>query len=169
MKMLGRARKRFDCLRQVGPLCCSPALVELDIELIEQPFKAEDIDSFRVLRDRSPIPVVADESCRTVADIPRLVGAVDGINIKLEKCGSLREALRMVHVARAHHLKIMMGCMLCSTRGIAAAMQIAPLVDWVDLDGAALLKTDPFAGPAMLGDGTLRLNEEPGLGVSRRG
>src|SRR5690606_35609689 len=72
-----------------------PVLEELGIELIEQPFKADDIDAFRILRERSTIPVIADESCRTAADIPRLVGAVDGINIKLEKCGSLREAMRM--------------------------------------------------------------------------
>ncbi|HSJ33283.1 MAG TPA: dipeptide epimerase [Longimicrobiales bacterium] len=145
-----------------------PLLEELGIELIEQPFKSDDIESFRLLRERSSIPVIADESCRTAADIPRLVGAVDGINIKLEKCGSLREALRMVHIARAHHLNVMMGCMLCSTLGIAAAMQIAPLVDWTDLDGAVLLSTDPFRGPSLERDGTLRLNSEPGLGVARR-
>jgi L-alanine-DL-glutamate epimerase-like enolase superfamily enzyme len=145
-----------------------PLLEELDIELIEQPFKADDIDSFRILRERSAIPVIADESCRTTADIPRLAGAVDGINIKLEKCGSLREAVRMVNVARAHHLRVMVGCMLCSTLGIAAAMQIAPLVDWTDLDGAALLDVDPFAGPSLAADGSLTLNSGPGLGVTRR-
>jgi L-Ala-D/L-Glu epimerase len=145
-----------------------PVLEELGIELIEQPFKADDIEAFRMLRERSSIPVVADESCRTAADIPRLVGAVDGINIKLEKCGSLREAVRMVHIARAHHLKVMVGCMLCSTLGIAAAMQIAPLVDWADLDGAALLSADPFTGPSLASDGRLLLNADPGLGVVRR-
>jgi L-Ala-D/L-Glu epimerase len=145
-----------------------PLLVDLDIELIEQPFKADDFDAFRLLRERSPIPVIADESCRTAADIPRLVGAVDGINIKLEKCGSLREAIRMVHVARAHHLQVMVGCMLCSTLGIAAAMQIAPLVDWTDLDGAVLLTSDPFDGPSLLNDGRLSLSRAPGLGVVRR-
>lgn len=145
-----------------------PLLEELDIELIEQPFKADDIDSFRILRERSSIPVIADESCRTTADIPRLVGAVDGINIKLEKCGSLREAVRMVSVARAHHLSVMVGCMLCSTLGIAAAMQIAPFVDWTDLDGAALLDVDPFDGPSLHTDGSLTLNSGPGLGVTRR-
>lgn len=145
-----------------------PLLEELGIELIEQPFKADDIDAFRVLRERSAIPVIADESCRTAADIPRLVGAVDGVNIKLEKCGSLREAVRMVHIARAHHLKVMVGCMLCSTLGIAAAMQIAPLVDWTDLDGAVLLESDPFQGPSLGTDGRLSLNGEPGLGVARR-
>lgn len=145
-----------------------PALEDLGIELIEQPFRADDIESFRILRERSAIPVIADESCRTTADIPRLVGAVDGINIKLEKCGSLREAVRMVHVARAHHLQVMIGCMLCTTLGIAAAMQVAPLVDWTDLDGALLLRSDPFVGPSLRNDGSLVLNTEPGLGVTRR-
>ena len=143
-----------------------PMLEHLGIELIEQPFKADDLDAFRLLRDRSSIPVVADESCLVAADIPRLAGAVDGINIKLEKCGSLREALRMVHVARAHHLNVMLGCMLSSTLGIAAAMQLAPLVDWADLDGAALLASDPFEGPCLRQDGSLALNEAPGLGVT---
>jgi len=149
-------------------LAMMPLLEEYGIELIEQPFKADDIDSLRVLREHSRIPIVADESCRVAADIPRLVGAVDGINIKLEKCGSLREAVRMVHVARAHNLKVMIGCMMSSTLAIAAAMQIAPLVDWADLDGAALMSQDPFDGPAMLEDGTLQLRDTPGLGVIQR-
>jgi L-Ala-D/L-Glu epimerase len=145
-----------------------PLLEEFGIELIEQPFPSEDIEAFRMLRDRTNIPVVADESCRTVADIPRLVGAVDGINIKLEKCGSLREAVRMVHVARAHHLKVMVGCMMSSTLAMAAAMQIAPLCDWADLDGAALMANDPFHGPHLADDGRLVLQREAGLGVARR-
>lgn len=145
-----------------------PLLHELGIELIEQPFKADDIDALRILRDHSPIPIVADESCRTVADVPRLVGAVDVVNIKLEKCGSLREAVRMVHVARAHGLGVMLGCMVTSTLGIAAAAQVAPMVDYVDLDGAALLAQDPFAGPSLMADGTMKLNDEAGLGVTSR-
>lgn len=145
-----------------------PMLEEFGIEFIEQPFKADDLDAFRLLRDRSAIPVVADESCRVAADVPRLAGCVDGVNIKLEKCGSLQEAVRIVHVARAHHLGVMVGCMMCSTLAIAAAMQLAPLADWADLDGAALMAHDPFDGPRMERDGRLQLNEEPGLGVRRR-
>jgi L-Ala-D/L-Glu epimerase len=144
-----------------------PLLEELGIELIEQPFGAEDLEAFRVLRGQSRIPIVADESCRTAADVPRLAGAVDGVNIKLEKCGSLREAVRLVHVARAHHMQVMVGCMLCTTLGIAAALQLAPLVDWVDLDGAALLATDPFDGPRLEPDGRMRLSDAPGLGARR--
>jgi L-alanine-DL-glutamate epimerase-like enolase superfamily enzyme len=145
-----------------------PLLEAAGVELIEQPLHPDDYDGMRLLRDRSPIPIVADESCRVAADVPRLAGCVDGVNIKLEKCGSLREAVRIVHVARAHHLKVMVGCMLSSTLGIAAAMQLAPLADWVDLDGAALLENDPFDGPALQPDGRLRLNDAPGLGVAGR-
>jgi L-Ala-D/L-Glu epimerase len=145
-----------------------PMLEEYGVEMIEQPLVAGDLEGFRVLRDRSPIPIVADESCRVAADVPRLAGCVDGVNIKLAKCGSLREALKIVHVARAHHLSVMLGCMLETTVGVAAAIQLAPLVDWVDLDGAVLLARDPFAGPGLEPDGRLRFNEEPGLGVRRR-
>jgi L-Ala-D/L-Glu epimerase len=144
-----------------------PLLEELSIELIEQPFRADDLDAFRLLHDRSSIPIIADESCRVATDIPRLVGVVDGINIKLEKCGSLREAVRMVHVARAHHLGVMIGCMMSSTLAIAAAMQLAPLTDWADLDGAALMARDPFTGPHLAANGSLLLSSQPGLGVSR--
>ena len=87
------------------------------------------------------IPLIVDESCITSTDIPRLVGKVDGINIKLAKTGSLREAIRMIHIARAHHLMVMVGCMVETSIAITAAAQFTPLVDIVDLDGAALLAT----------------------------
>jgi L-alanine-DL-glutamate epimerase-like enolase superfamily enzyme len=101
------------------------------------------------------------------ADIPPLVGKVDGINIKLAKCGSLREALRMIAIARAHHLMIMVGCMIESSLAITAAAHLTPLVDIVDLDGAALLSNDPFAG-ATIAKGQVALPSGPGLGVTRR-
>ncbi len=142
-----------------------PLLEEYGVELVEQPLHPDDHDGLRLLRDNSRIPIIADESCRVAADIPRLVGCVDGINIKLAKCGSLREAIRMVHLARAHHLQVMLGCMVESTLGIAAAVQLAPLVDYADLDGAALLANDPFRGPGIEPDGRLRFNDTPGLGV----
>jgi L-alanine-DL-glutamate epimerase-like enolase superfamily enzyme len=149
-------------------LAALPLLVEHRVELVEQPLPAADLEGLRLLRRRSPLPIVADESCRTLADVPRLAGAVDGINIKLAKCGSLREAVRMIHCARAHGMSVMLGCMVESTLGIAAAVQLAPLVDHVDLDGAALLASDPFRGPGLLADGRLRFNREPGLGVEKR-
>jgi L-alanine-DL-glutamate epimerase-like enolase superfamily enzyme len=145
-----------------------PMLEEIGIELIEEPLAPDDFDGLRLLRERSSIPIIADESCRNADDIPRLAGCVDGINIKLAKCGSLREAVRMVHVARAHRMRVMLGCMIESTLAVAGAMQIAPLVDYVDVDAPALLADDPFEGPGMDGGGTLVLNTEPGLGVKLR-
>ncbi len=144
-----------------------PMLEEFGVELVEQPVPADDLDGLALVRSRSKIPVIADESCRVASDVAQLAGRVDGVNIKLAKCGSLREALRIVHVARAHGMSLMLGCMVESTVGIAAAVQLAPLVDWVDLDGAALLAKDPFRGPGIGPDGALRFNKEPGLGVSR--
>ncbi len=144
-----------------------PLLEEYGVELVEQPVAADDLEGLALVRRRSRIPVVADESCRTAADVVRLAGKVDGVNIKLAKCGSLREALRIVHVARAHRMSLMLGCMVESTLGIAAALQLAPLVDWVDLDGAALLAHDPFKGPGIEADGTVRFNQGAGLGVEK--
>lgn len=138
-----------------------------DIEFVEQPVAAHDIEGLRFVREHSPLPIIADESCKTSHDIPRLVGAVDGINIKLAKCGGISEALRMIHTARAHNMQVMLGCMVESSLGIAAAAQLAPLIDFADLDGAALLAEDPFEGFG-IGRGRVHLSSEPGLGVRRR-
>jgi len=100
------------------------------------------------------------------SDIPRLAGAVDGINIKLEKCGGLREALRMVATARANGMLVMMGCMICTSLAITAAAHMSPLLDFADLDGAALLADDPFRG-ATIDGGTIAIPAGPGLGVER--
>jgi L-alanine-DL-glutamate epimerase-like enolase superfamily enzyme len=144
-----------------------PMLKEFGVELIEQPLPPDDIEGLARVRKASDMPIIADESCRTAADIPRLVGAVDGINIKLAKCGSLREALRMIAVARAHHMMVMVGCMIETSIGITAAAHFTPLLDVVDLDGAALLKKDPFTGASIAG-GRVTLPTAPGLGVARR-
>lgn len=144
-----------------------PVLEEFGVTVLEQPVVAGDLESLGEIHRHSRIPVIADESCETVADIPGLVGRVDGINIKLAKCGSLREAIRMITVARAHHLMVMVGCMIESSLGITAAAHFTPLVDLVDLDGAALLAADPFVG-ATIENGQVRLPSGPGLGVARR-
>lgn len=144
-----------------------PVLREFGVTVLEQPLPPTDLDGFAEIRRRADIPLIADESCRTAADIPPLVGKVDGINIKMAKCGSLREALRMIAIARAHHLMVMVGCMIESSLGITAAAQITPLVDIVDLDGAALLANDPFVGAEITG-GQVTLSDAPGLGVRRR-
>lgn len=142
-------------------------LVQCGVEMLEQPVAPHDIAGFRFIRERSPIPVFADESCVVATDIPRLADAVDGVNIKLMKCGSLREAMRMIAVARAHSLKVMCGCMVETTLGIAAAAHFSPLIDYADLDGAALLSDNPFDGPA-IPNGVITLGDAPGLGVTRR-
>ncbi|MGQ0703310.1 MAG: dipeptide epimerase [Gemmatimonadales bacterium] len=144
-----------------------PVLEEFGVTVLEQPLHPEDLEGLAEVTRHSRLPVIADESCLTAADIPRLVGRVDGINIKLAKAGGLREALRMVAVARAHHLMVMLGCMIETSVAITAMAQIAPLVDLCDLDGAALLAHDPYVG-ATIDGGQLRLPEGPGLGLSRR-
>ena len=144
-----------------------PVLVDHGVTVLEQPVAPNDIAGLAHVRRRSTIPIIADESCVTSAHIPALVGAVDGINIKLAKCGSLREALRMIAIARAHGMMVMVGCMIESSIGITAAAHFTPLVDLVDLDGAALLRDDPFAG-ATIPAGQVTLPDGPGLGVTRR-
>lgn len=144
-----------------------PVLEEFGVTVLEQPLPADDLDGLAEVTRHSRIPVIADESCLVAADIPRLVGKVDGINIKLAKCGSLREALRMIAIARAHHLMVMVGCVIESSIAITAAAHFTPLVDIVDLDGAALLANDPFQGATITG-GQVRLPTGPGLGLSRR-
>lgn len=142
-------------------------LVGAGVEFLEQPVPAHDLDGLRYVREHSPLPVIADESCVTAVDIPRLVGSVDGINIKLSKCGGLREALRMIATARAHNLLVMAGCMVETSLGITAAAHFAPLLDFADLDGAALLRDDPYDG-ASIRNGSIRIPDGPGLGVSMR-
>lgn len=144
-----------------------PVLEEFGVTVLEQPLVPTDLDGLSLIRRAARIPLIADESCRVASDIPGLVGKVDGINIKLAKCGSLREALRMIAIARAHHLTVMVGCMIESSLAITAAAHFTPLVDIVDLDGAALLSVDPFTGAGIAG-GQVRLPTGPGLGVRPR-
>jgi L-Ala-D/L-Glu epimerase len=145
-----------------------PLLEKLDVELVEQPFPAADLDAFAGLRRlNSSIPVVIDEGCHTLADVAAVSRYADGINIKLAKSGGLREALRMVAAARALGLKVMLGCMVESGAGIAPAAQMASLCDFVDLDGHLLLAEDPFEGLGFE-EGRLVLSDAPGLGVAPR-
>ena len=147
-----------------------PVLKEFGVEFLEQPLVPDDLDGLAEVRKyatKHDLPVVVDESCLVAADIPRLAGRTDGINVKLAKCGSLREALRMIATARAHGMLVMVGCMIETSLGITAAAHFTPLVDAADLDGAALTVDDPFAG-ATIDGGQIRLPTEPGLGVRRR-
>ncbi|HEX8725946.1 MAG TPA: dipeptide epimerase [Gemmatimonadaceae bacterium] len=143
-------------------------LAHYGVEFVEQPLPPDDVEGLRFVRERSPLPIIADESCVTAADIPRLAGAVDGINIKLAKCGGLLEARRMIAAARAHGLSVMMGCMIETSLGITAAAHLAPLLDYADLDGAALLADDPHEGATIAG-GRIAIPDAPGLGARLRG
>ena len=134
------------------------------VELIEQPTKAGDLEGLKFVREHSHLPIIADESVKRSADIPALVGCVDGVNIKLTKCGGLLEAIRIIHVARAHGLQVMIGCMIESSLGITAAAHLTPLVDYADLDGHLLIANDPYSG-VTLEAGKLILPDRPGIGV----
>jgi L-Ala-D/L-Glu epimerase / N-acetyl-D-glutamate racemase len=143
------------------------ALAPYTIEFVEQPVAPRDLAGLKLVRENVPIPIIADESCVTVEDIPRVAECVDGINIKLMKCGGLRHALKMIHVARAHNLRVMIGCMIESSLAITAAAHLTPLVDYADLDGHLLIDNDPYVGVGVL-NGKLVLPEGPGLGVKVR-
>ncbi len=138
-----------------------------NVELVEQPLPAGDLEGTRMLAARTSIPLFADESVLSAEDIPALAGAFRGVNIKLMKCGGLREALRLIRAAREHGMMIMLGCMIESSVGITAAAQISPLVDYADLDGNLLIVNDPATG-VTVEKGRLVLPNAPGLGVALR-
>lgn len=145
----------------------SRELKALGVELIEQPLPPDRLEDMSEVFAHSALPVVADESSLVPEDIPRLAGKFHGCNIKLVKCGGLAPALRMIHVARALGLKIMIGCMIESSLGCTAAAQLGPLVDYLDVDGPLLISNDPYRG-VEYSSGDLRLPLSPGLGVTRR-
>ena len=143
-----------------------PELIRLDVELVEQPFPADDLDSFHALRELEPrLPVVVDEGCHDLADVAPAADYADGINVKLAKSGGVREAVRMIHAARALGLRVMLGCMVESQLGVAPAAAIASLADWVDLDGHLLLADEPFTG-LRLEHGRVLPGMDAGLGVA---
>jgi len=145
-----------------------PELERLGVELVEQPFKARMLAELRWLRERSSLPIMADESAVFEADLPMLQGVVDGVVVKLAKCGGIGPALRMIRRARSLGLKVMLGCMVESSVGIAAAAAVASEVDWLDLDGSLLLADDPFGGLELGSDCRWQLPSTPGLGVYRK-
>jgi L-alanine-DL-glutamate epimerase-like enolase superfamily enzyme len=141
-------------------------LRKIGVRLVEQPVPAAaGAQALRKIAEAvEPLPIIADEGAVNARDVPHLAGCVSGVNVKLAKCGGIRGALEMIHTARAHGMLVMLGCMVETTLGIAAAAQISGLVDFVDLDGAMLLADDPFKG-LDYEEGRIRLPEEPGLGV----
>lgn len=133
---------------------------------IEQPMDKNNLDDHAWLSERSPIPVLADEACQRLVDIPKIYQAYNGINIKLMKCTGVRESYKMIILARALNLKVMLGCMTETSCAISAASHLSPLVDWADLDGALLISNDIFDGTKII-DGKVVLSDKPGFGLTK--
>ena len=143
-------------------------LEDLDAELVEQPLPASDAEGMLWLKERTHIPLLADEAVLTLDDLDAVAEAYDGVVVKLAKTGGIAAAFALVSACTELGLRVLMGCMIESSLGIAAALQIAGLADYVDLDGALLLAEDPFTGIGVDGD-LLTASEEPGLGVRPAG
>lgn len=139
-------------------------LHERNVVFLEQPMPKEMIDENAWLTEHSPIPTIADEGCQRLADVTALQGVYTGINIKLMKCTGMREAKQMAELARALDMKVMLGCMTETSCAISAAAQLAPLVDWADLDGALLIGNDIYEG-MYVENGLCRLPDRPGIGI----
>jgi L-Ala-D/L-Glu epimerase len=146
----------------------SRELADLGVEFIEQPLPADDWSGVRRVFQESALPIIADESCIIESDVDRCAGRFHGINIKLVKCGGLTPARRMIARARQLGLKVMVGCMTESTVGISAIAQLLPLLDYVDMDGAALLASDIATG-VRLDCGRCIYPQENGTGVQLLG
>ncbi len=152
-------------------LAIIPRLAEYDLEFIEQPLAVDDVEGFFWLKEKLrlakvDIPIFADETAKTSHDVARFAGAVDGVVVKTMKGEGIREALRMIHTARAHDMQIMLSCMVESSVGVTAAAHLAPLCDYADLDGPLLIKNDPYCGLEYDG-AKFSLPNAPGLGVKR--
>jgi L-Ala-D/L-Glu epimerase len=156
---------------RVRALQIIPHLIDYDLDLIEQPLAVDDVEGYFWLKEKLrqqsvDIPIFADESAKTSHDVVKLAGAIDGVVVKTMKSEGIREALRMIHTARAHDMRIMLGCMVESSVGVTAAAHLAPLCDYADLDGPLLIKNDPYRG--LQYDGAkFTLPDGPGLGVVR--
>ena len=141
-------------------------LKERNVVFLEQPMPKEMIDENAWLTENSPIPTIADEGCQRLVDVPALKGVYSGINIKLMKCTGMREAKKMAELARALEMKVMLGCMTETSCAITAAAQLAPLVDWADLDGALLIGNDIYDGMTVK-DGLCHLPDRLGIGIQK--
>jgi len=141
-------------------------LKEKGIVMIEQPSPKHRLDDMAWITERSPLPVFADESFQRLTDLLRLKGACSGINIKLMKCTGMREAWKILNVARAANMQVMIGCMTETSCAVSAASQLSPAVDWADLDGNLLISNDIFTGTTVV-DGKLTLSDLPGVGIKK--
>ena len=140
-------------------------LASQGVVMVEQPLPIDRLDDTAWLTERSPLPIFADESVQRLKDIPSLVGAFNGINIKLMKCTGMREAWKMVTLSRALGMKVMVGCMTETSCAVSAAAQLSPAVDFADLDGNLLISNDRFRGVQVV-SGKLTLPDAPGIGIS---
>ncbi|MDR3057494.1 MAG: dipeptide epimerase [Prevotella sp.] len=141
-------------------------LKERGIVMIEQPMPKYNLEDAAWVTERSPLPIFADESFQRLHDVLRLKGAFTGVNIKLMKCTGMREAWKILTVARAANMQVMVGCMTETSCAISAATQISPAVDWADLDGNLLISNDCFKGATVI-KGKLHLDDTPGIGVEK--
>lgn len=177
VEILEHVRARFTGRIRVDPNAAwtadeAPARIErivpFGIEFVEQPVPPGDIEGLRYVRERSPLPIVADEAAVRCADVDRLAAACDGINVKLQKCGGIAEAQDMITRAHELGLRVMLGCRAAETSvGIAAAAHLAPAVEWADLDGNLLIVDDPFVA-VPVERGRFVFSERPGLGAFPR-
>ena len=139
-------------------------LSERNVEFIEQPMPKEQIDDIAWLTQKSPLPIIGDESIQRIDDVIKAYGVYSGINIKLMKCTGMREANKMLNLARSLNMKVMIGCMVETSCAISAAAQLSPMVDWADLDGNLLTSNDPYEGIKVI-NGKVELTDYPGIGL----
>ena len=141
-------------------------LNERNVKMVEQPMPKEMIDENAWLTDKSPLPTFGDESVQRIPDVIKAHGVYSGINIKLMKCTGLREAHKMIDLAKSLNMKVMLGCMTETSCAISAVSQLSSQCEWADMDGALLIKNDPFVGTKVI-DGRVVLNDSPGIGISK--
>jgi L-alanine-DL-glutamate epimerase-like enolase superfamily enzyme len=137
-----------------------------NVIFIEQPLKKESVEDMAWLTQHSPLPTIADESLQRLADVKQAYQVYSGINVKLMKCGGIREAHQMIQLAKALGMKTMIGCMTETSCAVSAAAQLSPLVDWADLDGNLLINNDLFEGIKII-NGQVTLNNLSGLGLKK--
>lgn len=177
LEMVQRLREQTDAVFRVDAnagwsleeaLRIIPQLKELGVELVEQPLAKDNWEGMKRLFAESPLPLIADESCVSEQDVERCQGHFHGINIKLTKCSGITPALRMIRSAREKSLSVMVGCMNESTVGSAAIAQLAPLIDYMDMDGPLLLAEDLASG-LDYNLGKVTVSGKPGLGIDFNG
>ncbi|MDP3682313.1 MAG: dipeptide epimerase [Ignavibacteria bacterium] len=141
-------------------------LKERNILFLEQPMPKENVDDNAWLTEHSPLPTIGDEAVQRIPDVIRAKGVYSGINIKLMKSTGMREAYKMLLLARSFGMKVMLGCMTETSCAISAAAHLSPMVDWADLDGALLIGNDLYSGTKII-NGRVTLNDLPGIGIAK--